>query len=164
MPEKIRAAELPYTPMLISYGRRCLNHGSSLIWIAGRSPCFIALDGKMIPFEVRCGAPGLRACRSGRYIAATTYDTGSEFTIAPRADGGGTDVAIVGIIRGPKDQTIGQGSCPPENRVTLFEVLSPSMGTSDSVRREGLSSLVNARGLTLSGSVDSVSGGHPTGH
>ena len=38
MPEKAYAAEMPNTPMLISVGRRCLKHGYSFVWIAGRRP------------------------------------------------------------------------------------------------------------------------------
>jgi hypothetical protein len=38
MPEKIYAAEMPNAPMLISVGRRSLNHGYSFVWIAGRRP------------------------------------------------------------------------------------------------------------------------------
>ena len=38
MPEPILAAEMPDTPMLVSVGRRCLNHCYSFVWLAGRSP------------------------------------------------------------------------------------------------------------------------------
>ena len=38
MPEKAFAPTVLNTPMLISAGRRCLNRGYSLIWIAGGNP------------------------------------------------------------------------------------------------------------------------------
>ena len=53
MPEKIYAAEMPDTPLLISVGRRCLNHGYSFVWLAGRTPYFIT--PKDSRFHVRYG-------------------------------------------------------------------------------------------------------------
>ena len=38
MPEYVCATEMPDSPALLSVGRRCMKHGYSFIWLAGREP------------------------------------------------------------------------------------------------------------------------------
>jgi hypothetical protein len=60
MPEYVCATEMPDSPALLSVGRRCMKHGYSFVWMAGRDPYFITRDAAfIIPCTVRSGAPYL---------------------------------------------------------------------------------------------------------
>jgi hypothetical protein len=60
MPEYVCATEMPNSPALMSVGRRCMVHGYSFIWMAGREPYFISRDAAcIIPCVIRGGVPYL---------------------------------------------------------------------------------------------------------
>jgi hypothetical protein len=60
MPEYVCATEMPDSPALMSVGRRCMVHGYSFIWMAGREPYFISRDASsIIPCVIRGGVPYL---------------------------------------------------------------------------------------------------------
>ena len=48
MPEHVCAAEMQSSPSLIFAGRRCLNHGYSSIWRAGKNPHVVSPDGSLV--------------------------------------------------------------------------------------------------------------------
>ena len=52
--------QMPDSPALMSVGRRCMVHGYSFIWMAGREPYFITRDASsIIPCAIRAGVPYL---------------------------------------------------------------------------------------------------------
>ena len=59
MPEEVHAVELGDTPPppLLSVGRRCLNEGYSVVWIAGRNPYFVTKEGLILSCKTSCGVP-----------------------------------------------------------------------------------------------------------
>ena len=60
MPEYVCATEMPDSPALMSVGRRCMVHGYSFVWMAGREPYFITRDASsIIPCAIRGGVPYL---------------------------------------------------------------------------------------------------------
>ena len=82
---------------------------------SGQEPLSHHPGGAMVPCEVRWGVPHRRADDNDRYLAATSYDAGSEFEVVPRADGKGKDVVIAGTIPNLKSEVNETELEPSEN-------------------------------------------------
>ena len=55
--EWIEPCVLGSTPPVLSVGMRCMEHGYSFVWLAGRRPYFILPCGAIIELEVRNNVP-----------------------------------------------------------------------------------------------------------
>jgi hypothetical protein len=59
--EQVDVRILPATPPVLSVGRRCMEHGYSFMWMAGRDPIFVLPSGKRVALEVEGLVPYLRS-------------------------------------------------------------------------------------------------------